>query len=140
MAIDSDVRLMGASPKLTLAESCAVDNIVRMKSKAFAIRCVKLCQYLSEDKREFVLSRQVLKSGTSIGANVREALQAESRADFVHKMTIALKEAAETEYWFELLQETGYIGDDGASQSLMADCKELNKLLTSIIKSAKKSD
>lgn len=131
---------MGASPKLTLAESCAVDNIVRMKSKAFAIRCVKLCQYLSEDKREFVLSRQVLKSGTSIGANVREALQAESRADFVHKMTIALKEAAETEYWFELLQETGYIGDDGASQSLMADCKELNKLLTSIIKSAKKSD
>ena len=124
---------------MTLAESRVVKNIVWTKSKAFAIRCVKLYQYLSEDKREFVLSRQVLKSGTSIGANVREALQAESRADFVHKMTIALKEAAETEYWLELLQETGYIGGEGASQSLMVDCKELNKLLISIVKSAKNS-
>jgi four helix bundle protein len=79
------------------------ENVVKDKSFAFALRIVKLYQFLSEQKREFVLSKQLLRSGTAIGALVREAEQAESRADFVHKMSIALKEANESEYWIELL-------------------------------------
>ena len=113
-------------------------NVVRVKSFAFALRIVKLYQFLTEQKREFVLSKQSLRSGTAIGALVREADQAESKADFIHKMAIALKEANEREYWIELLQHSDYI-DDKSSQSIHADLTELLKLLTSIIKTSKAS-
>ena len=85
------------------------DNAVVDKSKAFAIRIVKMYRYLREEKREFVLSTQVLRSGTSIGANVKEAIRGQSTADFIAKMNIALKEASEAEYWLELLKETDYL-------------------------------
>jgi four helix bundle protein len=91
---------------------------------------------MAEQKKEYVLSRQVLRSGTSIGANAREAVQAESKADFIHKMSIALKEGAETEYWLELLRDTGYL-DQAGFDSIYTDCEEVVKLLTSIIKTAK---
>lgn len=84
------------------------DSLVKDKSFRFAVRIVRLYQYLTKEKKEFVLSKQLLRSGTSIGANVKEAIQAESKADFIHKLSIALKEASETEYWLELLQETSY--------------------------------
>jgi len=112
-------------------------NVVKEKSFAFAVRMVNLFKFLSTEKREFVLSKQVLRSGTAIGALVREAEQAESKRDFVHKMAIALKEANETEYWLELLHETKYIAPT-AFESIHADTVELLKLLTSIITSAKK--
>ena len=82
------------------------ENVVRDKSKSFAIRIVRLYQYLSTDKKEFTLSRQLLRSGTSVGANVKEAIRGQSKADFTAKMSIALKEISETEYWLELLHET----------------------------------
>ena len=84
-------------------------NAVAVKSKAFAIRAIRLYQYLCEEKHEYTLSRQTLRSGTSIGANVKEAIHGQTNPDFYSKMNIALKEAAETEYWLELLYETGYI-------------------------------
>lgn len=114
-------------------------NVVVVKSKAFAIRIVRLYRYLREDKREFVLSTQVLRSGTSIGANVKEAIRAQSRADFIAKMHIALKEASETEYWLELLEATDYITETQA-KSILADCVELLKLLTSITKTSQGKD
>jgi four helix bundle protein len=112
------------------------ESVVRNKSFAFALRVIRLCQNLQEQKREYVISKQLLRSGTAIGALIREADQAESRADFIHKMAIALKEANETEYWVELLQETNYIEpEDGIS--MRADLTELLRLLTSIVKSAR---
>ena len=83
-----------------------MNNIVLEKSKAFAIRIIKMYQFLTEDKKEYVLSKQILRSGTGIGANCREASRAQSKADFISKMSIALKEADETAYWLELLYET----------------------------------
>ena len=112
------------------------ENPVKDKSYRFAVRIIRLYKFLAEEKREFVLSKQVLRSGTAIGANIKEALQAESRAEFIHKLAIALKEASETEYWLELLQETEYL-DQAAFDSIHSDCIELLKLLTSIIKSSK---
>jgi len=112
------------------------DGVLQTKSFAFAVRMVGLYKQLTTDKREFVLSKQLLRSGTAIGALTREAEQAESKADFVHKMAIALKEANETEYWILLLRETGYLKDNEA-ESIINDNKELLKLLTSIIKSTK---
>jgi len=107
-----------------------------LQSKAFALRVIRLYRHLSEKKKEFVLSRQILKSGTSIGANVREAMQAQSRADFVAKLSIALKEGSETEYWLELLSETSFITvRQGAS--LIEDLQVLQKMLTKSIKTAK---
>lgn len=113
------------------------ENIIVDKSKAFAIRIVKLSQYLSLYKKEYVLSKQVLRSGTSIGANVKEAIRAQSKADFISKMSIALKEASETEYWLELLHETGYITENQFN-SIIPECVEVIKIITSIINSAKK--
>ena len=113
-----------------------MESIVKDKSKKFAVRIVKLYQYLSEEKREFVLSKQLLRSGTSVGANVREALQGQSKADFTAKMSISLKEISEAEYWLELLFETGYL-DDVQYASIVADCKELAKMLTSIVKTSR---
>lgn len=111
------------------------DNVIVGKSKTFAIRTVRFYQWLTSEKRELVLSKQVLRSGTSIGANVKEGIRAQSKADFIAKMSIALKEASETEYWLELLNETGYI-EQGHFESIYADNKELLKLLTAILKSA----
>ncbi len=113
------------------------ENIVKSKSFAFALRVVKLCRYLNETKREFVLSKQLLRSGTAIGALVREAEQAESKADFIHKMAIALKEANETDYWIELLVQSDYLSQN-EYESINPEVVELCKLLTSIIKSSKK--
>ena len=115
----------------------AAENIIRDKSKAFAIRIVRLSQYLQDKFHEYVLSRQVLKSGTSIGANVRESKNAQSISDFISKLEIALKESDETEYWLEILHETQYISDD-EFDSMITDNKELTAMLVSIVKSSKK--
>ena len=113
------------------------DNVVKAKSFAFAKRIVNLYKYLTAEKKEFVLSKQLLRSGTAIGALVRESEQAESKADFIHKLAIALKEANETEYWLLLLHETSYL-TDAEKDSIIADNTELLKLLTSIINTSKK--
>jgi four helix bundle protein len=114
------------------------ENILKIKSFNFALRIVKMYQYLCEQKKEFVLSKQLLRSGTAIGALVREAEQGESTADFIHKLAIALKEANETEYWIELIYHSAYI-DENTYQSMLIDCKELLKLLISIIKKTKEN-
>ncbi|MBA3967625.1 MAG: four helix bundle protein [Nitrospirales bacterium] len=113
------------------------DGALQTKSFAFAVRIVNLSRLLRTEKKEFVLSKQLLRSGTAIGALVREAEQAESKLDFVHKLAIALKEANETEYWVLLLRETEYLTAMEA-ESLINDNKELLKLLTSIINSTKR--
>jgi four helix bundle protein len=112
------------------------ENVVKNKSFEFAIRVVKLYQYLTENKKEYVLSKQVLRSGTSIGALIRESEHAESTADFIHKLSIALKEANETEYWLELLENSSYL-ERNEFESINNDLTELLKLLTSIIKTTK---
>ena len=109
------------------------ENIIADKSKQFALRIIKLYRYLCDEKKEYILSKQRLRSGTSIGANIREALQGQSKADFYAKLSISLKEASESEYWLELLHESGYI-DDRSFESIDSDCVELLKLLTSILK------
>ncbi len=116
-----------------------MNNVIDEKSKKFAIRIIKLYQYLCDEKKEYTLSKQILRSGTSIGANVREASQAQSRKDFLSKMNIALKEASETEYWLELLFECDYLSDI-QYQSIQADCSELNKILITIVKSTKNNE
>ena len=108
-------------------------NIVKEKSFDFAIRIVKLYKYLMEEKKEFVLSKQILRSGTSVGANINEAQQAQSKKDFLMKMNIALKECTETRYWIDLLSATDYINQE-QKISIINDCIELEKLLTSIVK------
>ena len=112
------------------------DNQIADKSKAFAIRIIRLYKYLTSEKKENILSRQILRSGTSIGANIREALSAQSTADFIAKMQIALKETSETEYWLELLEETEYIPKD-AGKCMHEDCEELLKMITAILKTTK---
>jgi four helix bundle protein len=112
------------------------ENVVKKKSFAFAVRVVKLYQYLCEQKKEFVLSKQLLRSGTSVGAMLREAEHAESKNDFVHKMAIAQKEINETIYWLELLKETAYL-TTLEFETINSDAVEVIKLITSIIKSTK---
>ena len=85
------------------------ENVIVEKSKSFALRIIRLYRYLCGEKNEYILSKQLLRSGTSIGANVKEAIRGQSKADFYAKMNISLKEASETEYWLELLHESGYI-------------------------------
>lgn len=109
------------------------DNVIRDKSYSFALAIVGLYKLLIREHKEFVLSKQVLRSGTSIGANVQEALEAESKADFIHKMTISLKEARETSYWLRLLKDSGYFDQ----YELLDSCKELISILVAIIKTAK---
>ena len=111
-------------------------NILLEKSILFAARIIKLQEYLVKTKKEFTISKQIVRSGTSIGANISEANYGQSRADFVAKLYIALKEAAETEYWIMLLAKTDFISAS-ESESLLSDCIELKKLLTASIKSAK---
>jgi four helix bundle protein len=109
-------------------------SAVKEKSKPFAIRIINLYKFLVDDKREYILSKQLMKSGTSIGANVRESKHAQSKADFYHKLNIALKEAEETAYWLELLYETDYLTET-QFQNIFKDCDELIAILVSIIKS-----
>ena len=113
-----------------------MDNTVEIKSFQFAVRIVKLCKHLRGAKKEYTLSKQLLRSGTGIGANITEAQQAQSRADFISKLNIALKEAVETNCWLRLLQATDYLSEEGFT-SMYTDCRELEKLLTAIIKSSK---
>ena len=112
------------------------NNVIRNKSKTFAIRIVSLYKVLTNERREYVLSKQLLRSGTSIGANISESVYASSRADFLNKLLIALKEASETEYWLDLLMEAEYLSAE-EHLSLRSDCIELIKLLTSITKALK---
>ncbi|MBM3254572.1 MAG: four helix bundle protein [Candidatus Omnitrophica bacterium] len=112
------------------------DNVIRDKSYAFALSIVKLYQFLINEKKEFVLSRQILRSGTSIGANVEEAIGGQSGRDFQSKMAIAYKEARETHYWIRLLKDSDYLNDEH-SQPILSDCEELMKILGSIQKTMK---
>ena len=113
------------------------DNIILDKSFNFAVRIVKLYKYFSNEKKEYVLSKQLLRCGTSIGANINEAQAGQSKADFIAKMSIASKEAREAKYWIELLIKTEYLNsDDKHTKSLLIDIEEIVKLLTSIVKSS----
>jgi four helix bundle protein len=112
------------------------ENIIKLKSFSFALQIVKLCQFLSSEKKEYVLSKQLLRSGTSIGALVRESEHAESKLDFIHKLAIAQKEANESDYWLELLYQSEYISES-QFQSLNLDIIEINKILATIIISTK---
>ena len=114
------------------------DNIIADKSKIFALRIIKLYKYLNENHKISPVANQTLKSGTSIGANVKEAIRAQSKADFYSKMNIALKECSETEYWLELLHESGYITNE-QFESIYSDCKEILKILMSITKTQNNS-
>ena len=111
-------------------------NLIKTKSTEFAIRIINLCNYLKQNKKEYSLAEQLLRSGTSIGANYRESQNASSKKDFLNKISIALKEANETEYWLELLLKTNYI-TEAEYKSIYKDCDELVRLLTSSVKSAK---
>jgi len=108
---------------------------IKEKTKAFALQIIRVYTYLSEEapRKEFVMSKQMLRSGTSIGANVREAVCAQTKADFATKMNIALKEASETEYWIELLMESKYLSKE-MSEPIMNECKQINRILTAIVK------
>jgi four helix bundle protein len=115
----------------------AEKSIIKEKSFAFAVQIVQLCKEIQENKKEFILTRQLLRSGTSIGANVREALNGESTPDFVHKLSIAQKEADESCYWLELLKATTYIEDYQFGKT-HSNCIELLKIIKSIIITKKK--
>ncbi len=112
------------------------ENIVMNKSYAFALRIINLYKYLQTEQKEYVLSKQLLRSGTAIGALIREAEHAESRADFIHKMNIALKEANETNYWLELLKDGQYITPK-MFDSIYPDAEEVLKLLIKIVKTSR---
>ncbi|MEA5461159.1 four helix bundle protein [Arcicella sp. LKC2W] len=112
------------------------NKIANHKSYSFALRIIKLYQLLSKEKQEYVISKQILRSGTAIGALIREAECAESKADFIHKLAISNKEANETHYWIMLLRDSNLI-DTKLANSFLLDCEELQKLLNSSIKTAK---
>ncbi len=115
------------------------DNIIVEKSKDFALRIIRLYKYLCDEKHEYDLSKQLIRSGTSIGANIKEAIRGQSNADFSAKMNIALKEASETEYWLELLHESDFLTDE-QFESIITDCVELLKILTAILKTSRKEN
>ena len=112
------------------------ENPARDKSYDFALRIIKLYKYLIEEKKEYVLSKQILRSGTSIGANVEEAIGGQSRKDFLAKISIAYKETRESHYWLRLLSDSSFL-DKEVAQSLLRDCEELLKILGSIQKTTK---
>ena len=114
------------------------ENLIEVKSKAFALRIVKVYKYL-QGKGEVVMSKQLLRAGTSVGANVAEGQFAQSRADFILKYSIALKEASETRYWLELLQDAGSLPKSASTRSVVEDCSELISLLVSSLKTAKRN-
>jgi len=113
-----------------------MDDPLTDKSYQFAIRVVKLSKFLQQDKKEYILSKQVLRSGTAVGALISEAEFGQSKADFTNKMSIALKEANETKYWLSLLMDTGFISKNQYS-SLQTDCKELIAMLVATVKTSK---
>lgn len=113
-----------------------MDNVIENKSFQLAIRIVRLYKFLCEEKKEYILSKQLLRAGTSIGANVTESQQAQSKPDFVSKISIALKEASETKYWIKLLGATEYLSEN-QTKSILDDCVEIEKILVTILKSAK---
>lgn len=113
------------------------DNIVQQKSYKFALRIINLYKYLINQKKEFVLSKQVLRSGTSIGANIEEAIGGQSKKDFISKMSISYKEARETKYWLNLLVDSGYLNKE-LSHSLFIECDELCKIIAKIQITSKK--
>jgi len=115
------------------------NNVIKEKSYVFALRMIKAYKFLTTEQKEFVLSKQMLRSGTAIGALIREAEFAQSPADFIHKLSIALKEANETEYWILLLKDSEYISVS-SFHSIHTNCVELIKLLTSIINTVKKNN
>ncbi len=112
------------------------DNVIVTKTKHFALRIIKMYKFLCNEKKEFILSKQVVRSGTSIGANVKEGIRGQSRQDFYAKMNIALKESSETEYWLELLHESDYLSDEQFT-SIYNDCQEIIRILMSITKKQK---
>lgn len=112
------------------------ENILSEKSYSLALRMVKLYKFIAEEHKEYVLSKQILRSGTSIRANIEESIHAQSKIDFIHKLSIAQKEASETNYWLRLLRDSDYLKPKLA-ESLLFDCEEIQKLLTSSIKTAK---
>ncbi len=114
------------------------ENIIQVKSFAFAIRNVNAYKYLQSEKKELVLSKQMLRSGTSIGANVEEGIGGQSKKDFIAKISIAYKEARETKYWINLLFATNYM-DEKAANALLQDIEELSKILSSILVSSKEN-
>ena len=114
------------------------ENLLIDKSIAFAARIVKLHQHLVKNKRESIISKQIIRSGTSIGANINEANYGQSKADFISKMSIALKETAETEYWIKLLCMSEYI-DDKMKESVLCDCLEIKRILVASINTAKEN-
>ncbi|MGG7035463.1 MAG: four helix bundle protein [Flavobacterium sp.] len=114
------------------------DNIVQIKSYAFAVRIVKAYKYLAEEKREYVLSKQLLRCGTSIGANIEEAIGGQSEKDFFAKLSISYKEARETHYWIRLLKDTNYLSIE-ESDSLLNDTNELLRIIGSIQKTLRNS-
>ena len=113
------------------------DKIYAQKFMDFSIRIVNLCKYLNEQKNEYVIAKQILRSGTSIGANHREAIYAETDLDFIHKLAISQKECNETKYWLELLKATGYLNEE-QFDTLYADAEEIMKMLTASILTAKR--
>ena len=125
------IHIQERSIKMTQKES-----ILKNKSQAFALRIIKVYKYLCDEQKEYILSKQVLRSGTSIGANIAEAFYAQSEADFIAKLHISRKEAGETIYWIELLRDASYL-DIYTTTSILEDCEELMKLLTSSIKTMK---
>jgi four helix bundle protein len=112
--------------------------IIKTKSYAFAIRIVRLYQFICNERNEFVISKQLLRSGTSVGALIREAEHAESKSDFKHKLSVAQKEINETIYWLDLLKDTNYLKEE-QYESIKNDAVEIIKIITSIIKTIKKS-
>ncbi|MBM3261902.1 MAG: four helix bundle protein [candidate division Zixibacteria bacterium] len=113
------------------------ENVIQTKSYAFAVRIVKLYPHLAVEKKEYVLSRQVLKSGTSIGANVEEAIGGQSRSDFLSKLSIAYKDARETSYWLRLLRDTDYL-TSSQFESIHTEAEELCRIISAIQKSTKR--
>ena len=111
------------------------DSPLLFKSKAFALEIIRICNQIKQNKRETILTNQLIRSGTSIGANIREAFYAHSKADFVAKLQIALKECSESEYWLELLIESGYYSD----KTILDQCIEIKKILISSINTAKEN-
>lgn len=109
------------------------DSPLLMKSKAFALEIIRICNEIKRNKKESILTNQLVRSGTSIGANIREAFYAHSKADFIAKLQIALKECSESEYWLELLIESGYYSD----KSILDNCVEIKRILISSINTAK---
>jgi four helix bundle protein len=114
------------------------DNQIQIKSYSFALRIVKLYRFLVEEKKEFVLSKQILRSGTSIGANVEEAIGGQTRADFIFKLAIAYKEARETHYWIRILHDSDYISEK-QSKSILKDIEDIIKIIAKIQITAKKT-